>query len=154
NALARDLQRYLADEPVEACPPSAGYKLRKYARRYKKPLATAAAFLVLLMLGVVVSSWLAVRATLAEGAAKEGRAAAEKAELAEKEGRDAAEKAERQAKDERDTAEKERRRAEENEGTARHSLYIANMHRIRFELENNNVGAARALLALYRPGAG
>ena len=35
NGLARDLQRYLADEPVEACPPSAGYRLRKLARRYR-----------------------------------------------------------------------------------------------------------------------
>src|SRR5437588_96678 len=25
NAFARDLERYLADEPVQACPPSAGY---------------------------------------------------------------------------------------------------------------------------------
>src|SRR5262249_38122807 len=28
NGLAMDLQRYLADEPVLACPPSAGYRLR------------------------------------------------------------------------------------------------------------------------------
>src|SRR5207237_783615 len=27
DGLARDVQRYLADEPVEACPPSAGYRL-------------------------------------------------------------------------------------------------------------------------------
>ena len=27
NGLARDVQRYLADESVEACPPSAGYRL-------------------------------------------------------------------------------------------------------------------------------
>src|SRR5262249_23212269 len=40
NGLARDIQRYLADEPVEACPPSAGYKLRKFARKYRKALAT------------------------------------------------------------------------------------------------------------------
>src|SRR5262249_48406223 len=35
NSLAMDLQRYLADEPVLACPPSAGYRLRKFARRHK-----------------------------------------------------------------------------------------------------------------------
>ena len=29
--LARDVERYLNDEPVEACPPSAGYRLRKFA---------------------------------------------------------------------------------------------------------------------------
>jgi hypothetical protein len=31
NGLARDIQRYLADEPVEACPPSAAYQLKKPA---------------------------------------------------------------------------------------------------------------------------
>src|SRR5439155_19638722 len=36
NALAADVQRYLADEPVQACPPSAGYRLRKFVRRNKR----------------------------------------------------------------------------------------------------------------------
>src|SRR5436189_2679319 len=35
NGFAADIQRYLADEPVEACPPSAGYRLRKLLRRNK-----------------------------------------------------------------------------------------------------------------------
>ena len=43
NGLARDIERYLHDEPVEACPPTAGYKLRKFARKHKAGLATAAA---------------------------------------------------------------------------------------------------------------
>ena len=32
---ARDVERFLTDEPVEACPPSAGYRLRKFARRHR-----------------------------------------------------------------------------------------------------------------------
>ena len=28
NSLAHDIERYLRDEPVEACPPSASYRLR------------------------------------------------------------------------------------------------------------------------------
>ena len=35
NGFAADVQRYLADEPVEACPPSAWYRFRKFARRNK-----------------------------------------------------------------------------------------------------------------------
>jgi serine/threonine protein kinase/predicted Zn-dependent protease len=35
NGLASDLQRYLNDDPVQACPPSAGYKFRKFVRRNK-----------------------------------------------------------------------------------------------------------------------
>src|SRR5262249_35634363 len=48
NGLAMDLQRFLADEPVFACPPSAGYRLRKFARRNKGALAVTA------LLGVVL----------------------------------------------------------------------------------------------------
>jgi WD40 repeat protein/serine/threonine protein kinase len=76
NGLARDVERYLHDEPVEACPPSAGYRLRKFARRYRAVLAVASAFAALLVLGVVVSVCLAVRATVAEGVAEQ-RAVAE-----------------------------------------------------------------------------
>jgi tetratricopeptide (TPR) repeat protein len=57
NGLARDVERYLKDEPVEACPPSAGYRLRKFARKHKKPLAVAAAFAVLLLTGLALVTW-------------------------------------------------------------------------------------------------
>ncbi|MBI3406961.1 MAG: tetratricopeptide repeat protein [Planctomycetes bacterium] len=55
NGFAMDVQRYLADEAVQACPPSVGYRLRKFARRNKGGLAVAALvlfFLVLLGSGV------------------------------------------------------------------------------------------------------
>jgi tetratricopeptide (TPR) repeat protein/tRNA A-37 threonylcarbamoyl transferase component Bud32 len=42
NGFAMDVQRYLADEPVLACPPSAGYRLRKFVRRNKARLAVVA----------------------------------------------------------------------------------------------------------------
>jgi serine/threonine protein kinase len=42
NSLARDIERFLNDEPVQACPPSAIYRLRKYVRRNKVALAFAA----------------------------------------------------------------------------------------------------------------
>src|SRR5881394_507699 len=35
NGLGMDIQRYLQDETVQACPPSALYKLRKFTRRNK-----------------------------------------------------------------------------------------------------------------------
>jgi tetratricopeptide (TPR) repeat protein len=53
NGLARDVQRYLADEPVEAGPPSAAYRLRKLVRKYRTPLLTAAVVLGFLVAGVV-----------------------------------------------------------------------------------------------------
>jgi serine/threonine protein kinase/Tfp pilus assembly protein PilF len=55
SALAADVQRYLNDQPVQACPPSALYRFRKFARRNKGVLATA---------GVLALAVLAVGASL------------------------------------------------------------------------------------------
>jgi serine/threonine protein kinase len=48
GGLAGDIERYLHDEPVQACPPSAMYRLSKYARRNKVALA----FVTLLVAGL------------------------------------------------------------------------------------------------------
>ncbi|MGQ0633630.1 MAG: protein kinase domain-containing protein [Planctomycetaceae bacterium] len=65
GALAADVERYLTDQPVAACPPSAVYRLRKFARR-RKGLLTAAALLCLTVVaGSAVSVWQAVEATAA-----------------------------------------------------------------------------------------
>jgi tetratricopeptide (TPR) repeat protein len=77
SALAADVQRYLHDEPVQACPPSVAYKLRKYARKHRKAFLVAAGFAALLVLGIIVSTWQAVRATLAEQVAVHERDRAE-----------------------------------------------------------------------------
>jgi eukaryotic-like serine/threonine-protein kinase len=77
NGFAMDVQRYLADEAVLACPPSVGYRFRKFARRNKAALSTAAAIILALVLGFVISAWQAIRATEAENLAST-RAAAEK----------------------------------------------------------------------------
>jgi len=50
NGFAKDIEHYLNDEPVLACPPSAGYRLRKFARRNKGGLAVAALVLLFLVL--------------------------------------------------------------------------------------------------------
>jgi tetratricopeptide (TPR) repeat protein/serine/threonine protein kinase len=62
NGLAMELQRYLADEPVVACPPSAIYRFRKFARRNKGAITTAILLVTILLAGVVVSTWFAIRA--------------------------------------------------------------------------------------------
>jgi serine/threonine protein kinase len=46
SAFAADVQRYLHDEPVQACPPSAWYRFRKLARRKKTSLAVAGLILL------------------------------------------------------------------------------------------------------------
>src|SRR6266536_37963 len=52
NSFALDVQRYLADEPVLACPPSAGYRLRKFVRRNRAAVLAAAAILFVLVAGI------------------------------------------------------------------------------------------------------
>src|SRR5205807_182197 len=52
SAFAADVQRYLADEPVQACPPSAWYRFRKFARRNKGMLATGGTIAAALVLAV------------------------------------------------------------------------------------------------------
>jgi tetratricopeptide (TPR) repeat protein len=58
NSLAGDIGRYLRDEPVEASPPSAVYRFRKFARRQKTGLAiaTVLTLVLLVVLGVVAGS--------------------------------------------------------------------------------------------------
>jgi len=50
NGFAMDVQRFLADEPVQACPPSAWYRFHKFARRNKRMLAVAGLVLFFLVL--------------------------------------------------------------------------------------------------------
>ncbi len=70
NGLAADLQRHLNHEPVVARPPSAAYQFQKAFRRNKLAFAAGGAVAGALLLGVVVSTWQAVRATQARQAEK------------------------------------------------------------------------------------
>jgi len=56
NGLARDVERYLHDEPVQACPPSTAYRLKKFIRRNKVVVAAGSAIVAALVAGVVVAS--------------------------------------------------------------------------------------------------
>jgi tetratricopeptide (TPR) repeat protein len=56
SGLARDIERYLADEMVEARPPSASYRLRKFVRRNRSQVLAGALVVVALLVGVVGTS--------------------------------------------------------------------------------------------------
>jgi serine/threonine protein kinase len=66
DALARDVERYLALEPLDAGPPSAVYRLRKLARRHRALLSTVMAFAAVLVVSAAVSIWQADRAIKAK----------------------------------------------------------------------------------------
>jgi tetratricopeptide (TPR) repeat protein len=53
NGLAMDVQRYLADEPVLAGPPSARYRLRKFLRKHRGPVAAVGLIALLLVASII-----------------------------------------------------------------------------------------------------
>jgi serine/threonine protein kinase/tetratricopeptide (TPR) repeat protein len=57
SAFAADLQRYLSDEPVQACPPSRWYRFRKFARRNRRGLAMAAVMALAILVAVGTLGW-------------------------------------------------------------------------------------------------
>jgi serine/threonine protein kinase len=108
NGFAMDVRRHLSGEPVQAAPPSAAYRIKKFARKHRAGLATAAVIASLLVAGVAVSSWQAYRATRAEGRALVAAEAERKAKNAEAEERRKAETAaaaEKSARQRAETAE-------------------------------------------------
>src|SRR4029079_18030647 len=69
NDFAADVQHYLKDEPVQACPPSTLYRLRKLVRRNKGPVLAASLLLLALLGGIIGTTLGMVRATVAKAEA-------------------------------------------------------------------------------------
>jgi hypothetical protein len=103
--LGADIQRFLHDEPIAARPPSASYQLQKFARRHRGLMAGVAAVFVVLVAGVAVSTWQAMRANRA------GQAALKE--------RDRAVAAEASAVQERNRALTEKQRADDESASAK-----------------------------------
>ena len=76
GGFARDVQRFLENEPIEARPASTAYRLRKFATRNKPAITAAALVVIALLLGTITSTWLAVHATTAANEAADQRAVA------------------------------------------------------------------------------
>ncbi|HWB13393.1 MAG TPA: protein kinase [Pirellulales bacterium] len=98
NGLARDIERYLHNEPVEACPPSTVYRLRTFARRNKATLATGGLISAALILGTVASCYFALKASARAREADDARIRATAAEKDAREDEDRALQAERRAR--------------------------------------------------------
>jgi serine/threonine protein kinase len=62
-SLARDIERYLHDEPVQACPASASYRVQKFVCRNKTLLAFGGAIAAALVVGLGLATWQYIRAT-------------------------------------------------------------------------------------------
>ena len=137
GSLARDVERYLKDEPIEARPPSAWYRFQKLARRHKVALFTASLVAVALVLGTVVSTWQAIRATVAERTAR----------LSER----VAENREREADEARNLAESRRDELAALNENLRRASYVADMNLARVAWDEDNLSRANELLEKHRP---
>ena len=73
NGLARDIQRYLADEVVEARPPSTGYRLKKFVRRHKGQVIAAGLVVLALVGGIAGTTFGLIRAELERAEAEQAR---------------------------------------------------------------------------------
>jgi serine/threonine protein kinase/WD40 repeat protein len=121
--LAADIRRYLADEPIAARPPTASYQLKKFARRNRALVLGGAAVFTALVAGVVVSSWLLVRALRSEQEARTSEATVTHE-------RNIALAAGQRAKDSESDAIKERDRAAAAEETSRREATVAKTQRL------------------------
>ena len=92
------MQRYLSDEPVQACPPSAGYRFRKFVRRNKGRCLAASLVLLALVVGVVGTTLGLVRAEQQRQIAQDNEQKAVAAAEAEKKAKQSAEAREAETK--------------------------------------------------------
>jgi tetratricopeptide (TPR) repeat protein/serine/threonine protein kinase len=91
SAFAQDVQRFLNDEPVLACPPSRGYRFRKFARRNRVALTTVGVIAAAVLFVVGALGWMVRDRTLRrERAALEARAARADVAMLQREGKWAA----------------------------------------------------------------
>jgi serine/threonine protein kinase/tetratricopeptide (TPR) repeat protein len=110
--LAKDIERYLAKEPVSAGPPSATYRLRKFVVRHKGPVLAATLVLLALVGGIIGTSLGLVEAQRQRDEADRQRTTAEGSAAA-------ARQAEIEAQWQRDEADRQRKAAEGSAATAR-----------------------------------
>lgn len=137
SEFARDLRRYLDDEPVSARKPDLGYVFGKFARRHKVVLATAACFALLLTVSAGVAAAQAIKNRSLFTAAEEARLKAMDAQQRESELRR--------------IAEQERGKAEAERDRSQNLLYIADMHLAKRAWDDAKVTRVAELLDLYRP---
>jgi WD40 repeat protein len=127
--LAEDLHRYLNHEPVIARPPSVAYRFQKAFHRHRTAFATAAAILLVVIAGTLVSVWQAVRATNAERSERDGRRREEVLRV---------------------SAEQEREAALQLKALAELNEYVADVNLAHQSILAGNLARAKELLARHQ----
>jgi hypothetical protein len=132
NGLAMDVERYLADEPIVARPPSPLYRFQKMVRRNKLAVSAGAAVVLALVAGLALAA-IGWRQTRVERDHAVGARAGEEAQR-------------KLAQASAVTAQEQKQRAERGEAESRRLLYVADMNLGQQAWEQNNVLSLRQLL--------
>jgi tRNA A-37 threonylcarbamoyl transferase component Bud32 len=144
SALVNEIHRYLDGQPVEACPPSATYRLRKFASRHRTWVTVSAAFLFLIVGSSVVSWILLAQAQFARNQAVAAQASSQKE-------RDRALDAERTAADHLLTATREKERADTHAQELKQRLYDYNITKAYSAYRDDQLTTAASFLAECLP---
>jgi WD40 repeat protein/serine/threonine protein kinase len=126
TGLAHDLQRYLNNEPVSACPPSVWYRARKAIRRNRVAFAASAIVVLALATGFGLTTWMFLRERAAQ----------------------------REQSRQRTVAEVESARARESAAKLRQQAYAADMKLAHVAFTENNIGQTAQLLERWQPRDG
>jgi non-specific serine/threonine protein kinase/serine/threonine-protein kinase len=132
NGLARNLERFLRDEPVSATAPTGSYKLRKFIRRNRTAVVVGSTILALALIALVVSTALAIRASKAERLATRF-----KNEVG---------KTNQKLQEQLAVTTLERARADTEKSLAQRNLYIARLNLAQRAMERNDLGRVRQIL--------
>ncbi|WP_197530483.1 serine/threonine-protein kinase [Bythopirellula polymerisocia] len=144
SKFAEDVQHYLNDEAVEACPPSSAYRFRKFARRNNAVMATTAAIAAALLIGTGLATWQAIRTTQQRDRAVIAEATAEEAA-------DRANSEAQRANQQSKKALTEADRADEQRRVARQEQYYAEIVAAQADLKANNISSLQRNLLGHLP---
>jgi WD40 repeat protein/serine/threonine protein kinase len=153
NALAMELQRYLADEPVLAGPPGAGYRLRKFVHRHRGSVLATGLLLLALLCGITGTTLGLVRAERARQAEADARQAEEEARRVEEELRQVAQAKEQEAvaaagreAEQRQLAEAQRDEAKRLRAESQRNLYFSHLQLAKRAWDDAEIPRAVGLL--------
>jgi eukaryotic-like serine/threonine-protein kinase len=140
SALAMDIQRHLANEPVVARPPSTAYRIQKAWHRNKLVFSTGGVVVLALLTGLTLAATGWRQSRVERDRALQSRAGEEVQRKAAQAGAVA--------------AQEQRQLAEEREQTVRRYLYTAQINRAQQSWKDGNIAQARDLLSSLRPNPG
>jgi serine/threonine protein kinase len=123
TSLAHDIERHLANEPVQARPPTATYRLRRFAQRNRIAVGAGGAVALVIVCGLVLSTSSFVRERHQRKLADDAKSAADQ----------------------------QRQTARESERYARRLLYASDINLAQQAIGDGNLARARSLLDRHRP---